>query len=370
MTIKLTTQQIENIITDYKNQTVRNTNCKELYGISWTTICRIIKEKNVSKRQYRGLRSPRECNLQVGQEIGYFTVNDIKRSIVKGYNSWIAILTCNKCGNTGIERSPDKLLSGHTRTCGCTRKGLYPTKEKHANYSGYKDIHGSFWCQVKRSTSRRSIDFNIDIKCCWEIFEKQQGKCIYSDLPIYFGVDAQHESTASLDRIDSEKPYNVDNIQWVHKNINKMKCIFDEEKFIKLCKDISFYKKPFEIIPYIQTRKTPKNFAGIGEIRNHKFSSICYGAKKRNIVMGLSINQIWELFIKQGGKCALTGYPITFGIKAVDESTASLDRIDSAKGYIIENVQWVHKDVNHIKWNFSQDKFFELCSLVASKRRY
>jgi len=49
------------------------------------------------------------------------------------------------------------------------------------------------------------------------------------------------------------------------------------------------------------------------------------------------------------------------------ENTASLDRIDSSKGYVKDNVQWVHKDINRMKWNFPQDKFVKLCSFVANK---
>ena len=49
------------------------------------------------------------------------------------------------------------------------------------------------------------------------------------------------------------------------------------------------------------------------------------------------------------------------------ETTASLDRIDSLLGYTIDNVQWVHKDINRIKFDMSQCRFVELCCLIAEK---
>jgi hypothetical protein len=47
------------------------------------------------------------------------------------------------------------------------------------------------------------------------------------------------------------------------------------------------------------------------------------------------------------------------------EHTASLDRIDSSKGYCEDNVQWVHKDINRMKNTFDQDYFISLCKLIA-----
>jgi hypothetical protein len=47
--------------------------------------------------------------------------------------------------------------------------------------------------------------------------------------------------------------------------------------------------------------------------------------------------------------------------------TASLDRIDSKLGYNINNIQWVHKDVNTIKWDLSHDKFIEICQIITER---
>ena len=45
----------------------------------------------------------------------------------------------------------------------------------------------------------------------------------------------ENVQTASLDRIDSTKSYNVGNVQWVHKDINFMKGSLSENKFIEYC---------------------------------------------------------------------------------------------------------------------------------------
>lgn len=93
------------------------------------------------------------------------------------------------------------------------------------------------------------------------------------------------------------------------------------------------------------------------------------GDKGRRTPVELSITKeyAWELFLKQNRKCALSGLEIKFPSKHKDKSyTASLDRIDSSKGYIEGNVQWVHKDINMMKRVYNNNYFIEMCKLVAN----
>jgi hypothetical protein len=68
--------------------------------------------------------------------------------------------------------------------------------------------------------------------------------------------------------------------------------------------------------------------------------------------------------------CALSGEAITLPKNRTDfvggGYTASLDRIDSSKGYIVGNVQWVHKDINFMKFTFSESRFIDLCKKVVN----
>lgn len=71
----------------------------------------------------------------------------------------------------------------------------------------------------------------------------------------------------------------------------------------------------------------------------------------------------WTQYEKQGGLCAMTGWPlgIECSSKKRGNKTGSLDRIDSNKGYEVDNIQWVHKDVNQMKWSLSGERFIEIC---------
>lgn len=67
-----------------------------------------------------------------------------------------------------------------------------------------------------------------------------------------------------------------------------------------------------------------------------------------------------ELYVVGFSEVSRSGLPIS-----VRDKTASLDRIDSGKGYEVGNVQWLHKDVNMMKRHYSTDYFKHLCRLVS-----
>lgn len=101
------------------------------------------------------------------------------------------------------------------------------------------------------------------------------------------------------------------------------------------------------------------------DISGQYFSHIKIGAKKRNLEFDLKIKDIWDLYVKQNKKCALSGVDILFD-KVRGKTTASLDRIDSSKGYTINNVQWVHKDINQMKSDRSIEGFRWWCQKVVN----
>ena len=116
--------------------------------------------------------------------------------------------------------------------------------------------------------------------------------------------------------------------------------------------------------------KNSPYWKGAGDISGDYWNSIKRGAngsKGRSCIeMTITKEYAWELFKKQKNECALTGMSLTIDYKGGDH-TASLDRIDSSKGYIHGNVQWIHKDVNLMKNKLDQDYFIELCRKIANR---
>lgn len=108
-----------------------------------------------------------------------------------------------------------------------------------------------------------------------------------------------------------------------------------------------------------------RSWKGFGEISLSRFNKMKTEAKRRKIDFELNIEYCWALFLKQNRKCNLSGIPIQFQSKnRIFDGNASLDRIDSSKGYITNNVQWLHKDVNHMKWDLTTERFKELIKRI------
>lgn len=111
---------------------------------------------------------------------------------------------------------------------------------------------------------------------------------------------------------------------------------------------------------------------GYKELSGQQWSRIKYSATIRNLEFNINVNQAYDLYIKQNKKCALSGVPINLNkvYKGNAESnTASLDRIDSSKGYTIDNIQWLHKTVNIMKSNMSDEVFINWCKTILEYKQ-
>lgn len=87
-------------------------------------------------------------------------------------------------------------------------------------------------------------------------------------------------------------------------------------------------------------------------------------ARKKNFEYELSPEIIEKLCLNQNNKCALSG--IEFDYSPTDEYRVrpfapSIDRIDSKKGYTLDNVQMTCVIVNKAKNEFSQLTFDRMC---------
>lgn len=120
---------------------------------------------------------------------------------------------------------------------------------------------------------------------------------------------------------------------------------------------------------YLKGKNNP-NYKGVGLLSSSKYTHIRYSAAKRNLEFNISMEYLWELFQKQNGECYYTGDKLSLSTRNNKGGmTASLDRLDSSKGYIEGNVMWSHKDINVMKMNKSEEEFYELCQKVITHRK-
>lgn len=119
-------------------------------------------------------------------------------------------------------------------------------------------------------------------------------------------------------------------------------------------------------------------------------------AKNRKVKFDMTIEEGWEMYLAQDGKCAISGLPIHFGVQKGQKGgpkcptrggvyrgkyferqiqTASLDRVDSSlKIYDTDNCQWVHANVNLMKNKMSDEKVIKWAKRIylynLSKGKY
>ena len=193
------------------------------------------------------------------------------------------------------------------------------------------------------------------------------------------------------------KKNRVTRISYIANNFNDIKCCKDDligERVDKLeviqfvdgkylckceCGNTRKVSKRY-LRQYIKVKKSCKNCISnqiidrkgrtIGELSGTYWLSIIKGAIQRGISIEIDQSYAWELFLKQNKKCALSGVDLKLARRSRQkEQTASLDRIDSDKGYTKTNVQWIHKDINIIKNTYNNEQFIDICNKVSNYRK-
>jgi hypothetical protein len=101
--------------------------------------------------------------------------------------------------------------------------------------------------RLSRGAEVSQVAYNIPITVSKEyllqIFHDQGGRCALSGIPIKLSYEKRrslkYSNTASLDRKNSDLPYQDGNVQWLHKDVNIMKNHYAQDYFISMCASIS-----------------------------------------------------------------------------------------------------------------------------------
>lgn len=112
-------------------------------------------------------------------------------------------------------------------------------------------------------------------------------------------------------------------------------------------------------------------YKGYEDISKSYFSAVKANSKIRNLEFTITIEDVWEQYIKQNKKCLLSGVDLCFVRNYKFDcklQTASIDRVDSKLGYTKDNIQIIHKDVNQIKWDLTEENFLQLIEKIYNYR--
>ena len=109
------------------------------------------------------------------------------------------------------------------------------------------------------------------------------------------------------------------------------------------------YMKEYESRPEVKKRmkEYKKNW---GQSFVGKLSIVKSRSKKKNLEFNLTIEYLESIYPKNN-MCPLLNIPLDWKSSYKHPSTPSLDRIDSSKGYIKGNVQWVSWRANQLMSN-------------------
>lgn len=156
---------------------------------------------------------------------------------VKHNNRLMYKVQCD-CGRIDIKRK-DWVISGRTTSCkSCASKRTAAKYPPPVNRTGCSGLSGTHYLSIKSGASKRSMPFELSAEFLWNLFESQKGKCALTGVDITLVNKIKNNNvdwsvvSASLDRKDSSRGYTKDNVQWVHKIINRLKNNYSLEELL------------------------------------------------------------------------------------------------------------------------------------------
>ena len=96
-----------------------------------------------------------------------------------------------------------------------------------------------------------------------------------------------------------------------------------------------------------------------------KFNKILKDIRKRAGTV-ITIEDLETLWVKQNGKCALTGLQMTYDHTGSSLDAVTIDRIDPAGLYNLINIRLVSKWANMARSSLADDDFVSWCRLVVN----
>jgi len=116
----------------------------------------------------------------------------------------------------------------------------YVTKTRDKLEGDINAFAKHMWNSLKKGASKRGIKFKLTLKNIKELLETQK-YCAISGREVTYRLGDLNK--ASVDRIDSNDYYHIDNVQIVTSIANWMKREWDQSVVVELCQDVVRYQR-------------------------------------------------------------------------------------------------------------------------------
>lgn len=227
------------------------TEIQEKYHIGWNTLHQYFIVKGIQTRPAKRRKSIR-AKAPKGAKFGLWTVvsDEVKAGREVHPESkdrtlyWLCQCTCGHLS----WKNPGHLKDGTSTRCKKCGNKSFLAKDGLANTNAvlaYKFNQTKAGIPTRRHRGNREpLVFNLSLEYLNELYEKQEHVCALSGISIEPNLSLSlQEQNISIDRIDSSKNYENDNVQLVDKRINMMKGSLSNEEFINLCTKVAEFNK-------------------------------------------------------------------------------------------------------------------------------
>jgi hypothetical protein len=139
-------------------------------------------------------------------------------------------LWCSSCSGCGKEQAYTRRDHAKNSSRGDWKCKTCATYENKVRPSFYKEFRLTDIESFEKNAVSRGLCWKLDADTVPTLWAEQDGKCNLSGITL-----VKYPRTWSIDRIDSSRGYEPDNVQLVDKRINMAKGAMDQEEFISLC---------------------------------------------------------------------------------------------------------------------------------------
>ena len=301
---------------------------------------------------------------------------------------------CAQCGSMFVF----KLDRAQPRKfCSLTCKGKFYESSSYARLLTYKkpaDPFLNFTQQIKRGIEFNAAygPTNISIDYLKQLWEYQQGVCLDSGVALILPCSTlqAHKSAVrpsirpSLDRIDSSGQYTRGNVRFISLLANWAKGDMCWDDYHEFCKAVSDYSRgippvcagwmnPLRAFQRPSRKSYPDEHRPFIMYENRSRNTRGYHGRcpaKPSTITAADLKEVWG---RQRGICPLTGWKLSLPDSSSgwmhenppQKYRASLDRIDSSRGYFPDNVRFLSIPANRAKNQHTDADVIELCRNIV-----